>query len=109
MEHRTEQFHFFTTLEAAKLIREKEKVVGILSESTYLRKMAIDCYLIQLDLNDVKEVVGLLGITSANMNQYAKKANETGSIYKKDIADIKAHRDEIWKVMKNILQRLSDI
>ena len=109
MEHRTEQFHFFATPEEAKLIREKEKSAGILNESAYLRKMAIDGYLIQIDLSDVKEAVRLLGITSANMNQYAKKANETGSIYKEDIADIKAHQDELWQVMKDILQRLSTI
>lgn len=78
MDNRTVQFHFFATLGEAKLIRDREKEIGILNESAYLRKMAIDGYLIQMDLSDVKEAVRLLGITSANMNQYAKKANETG-------------------------------
>lgn len=109
MNNRMEQFHFFATPEEAKLIRDREKEIGILNESAYLRKMAIDGYLIQMDLSDVKEAVRLLGITSYNMNQYAKKANETGSIYKEDIEDIKAHRDELWRVMKSILQRLSTI
>lgn len=109
MNNRMEQFHFFATPEEAKLIRDREKEIGILNESAYLRKMAIDGYLIQMDLSDVKEAVRLLGITSSNMNQYAKKANETGSIYKEDIEDIKAHRDELWRVMKSILQRLSTI
>ena len=66
-------------------------------------------YLIQMDLSDVKEAVRLLGITSSNMNQYAKKANETGSIYKEDIDDIRLHQEELWKVMKEILKRLSTI
>ena len=109
MNNRMEQFHFFATPEEANLIRDREKEIGILNESAYLRKMAIDGYLIQMDLSDVKEAVRLLGITSSNMNQYAKKANETGSIYKEDIEDIKAHRDELWRVMKSILQRLSTI
>lgn len=77
MNNRTEQFHFFATPEEAKLIRDREKEIGILNESAYLRKMAIDGYLIQMDLSDVKEAARLLGITSSNMNQYAKKANET--------------------------------
>ena len=72
MNNRTEQFHFFATPEEAKLIRDREKEIGILNESAYLRKMAIDGYLIQMDLSDVKEAVRLLGITSSNMNQYAK-------------------------------------
>ena len=103
MNNRTEQFHFYATPEEAKMIRDREKEAGILNESAYLRKMAIDGFLIQMDLSDVREAVRLLGITSANMNQYAKKANETGSIYREDIQDIKAHQDELWKVMKNIL------
>lgn len=109
MDNRMVQFHFFDTLEEAKLIRDREKEIGILNENAYLRKMAIDGYLIQMDLCDVKEAVRLLGITSANMNQYVKKANETGSTYKEDIEDIKAHQDELWQVMKSILQRLSTI
>lgn len=109
MEHRTEQFHFYATPEEAKLIRAREQKTGILNESAYLRKMALNGYLIQMDLSDVKEAVRLLGITSANMNQYAKKANETGSIYKEDIEDMKLRQDELWQVMKDILQRLSTI
>ena len=105
MNNRTEQFHFFATPEEAKLIRDREKEIGILNESAYLRKMAIDGYLIQMDLSDVKEAVRLLGITSSNMNQYAKKA----SIYKEDIDDIRLHQEELWKVMKEILKRLSTI
>ena len=109
MEHRTEQFHFYATPEEGKLIRDREQKTGILNESAYLRKMALNGYLIQMDLSDVKEAVRLLGITSANMNQYAKKANETGSIYKEDIEDMKLRQDELWQVMKDILQRLSTI
>ena len=48
MNNRTEQFHFFATPEEAKLIRDREKEIGILNESAYLRKMAIDGYLIQM-------------------------------------------------------------
>ena len=54
MDNRTVQFHFFATPGEAKLIRDREKEIGILNESVYLRKMAIDGYLIQMDLSDVK-------------------------------------------------------
>ena len=104
MNNRTEQFHFFATPEEAKLIRDREKEIGILNESAYLRKMAIDGYLIQMDLSDVKEAVRLLGITSANMNQYAKKANETGKLYEEDIAEIKQMHNEQTKFLKKILE-----
>ena len=74
-----------------------------------MRKMAIDGYTISLDLNDVKEAVRLLHIEGNNLNQYAKKANTTGSIYAADIADIKKRHEEIWKVMKAILRKLSEV
>ena len=49
------------------------------------------------------------GAVGNNLNQYAKKANETGRFYAEDIADIKARQEEIWKTLKAILRRLSDL
>ena len=109
MNNRTEQFHFFATPEEAKLIRDREKEIGILNESAYLRKMAIDGYLIQMDLSDVKEAVRLLGITSSNMNQYAKKANGLGVVYASDIKDLQKRLDNIWEGTRNIMQKFAAI
>ena len=64
---------------------------------------------IKLDLDDVKEAVRLLRISSNNLNQYAKKANETGSIYAEDIKDLKARQEELWEVLKQILDKLSGL
>jgi len=44
----------------------------------YLRKMAIDGYVVRLDLNDVTQMVSLLRRSSNNLNQYAKRAHQTG-------------------------------
>ena len=62
-------------------IREKMKEAGIKNMSAYIRKMAIDGYVIRLDLSDLNEVARLLHINSNNLNQYAKQANTNGSIY----------------------------
>ena len=74
-----------------------------------MKKMAIDGYIIVLDLSDVKEVVRLLRINSNNLNQYAKKANETGNIYIQDIKQIKEQQEEIWIAVKDVLARLAAI
>ena len=103
------QMHFRVSQEEEKLIREKMKQTGIRSIGVYLRKMSLEGYCIQLDLSDVKEVVRLLRICSNNLNQYAKKANETESIYQTDIENLKEILEEIWKEMKEILTRLSTI
>ena len=106
---RSVQMNFRVSEEEEKLIREKMKQTGIRSIGVYLRKMALDGYCIQLDLSDIKEVIRLLRICSNNLNQYVKKANETGSIYQSDIENLKEILEEIWKEMKEILTRLSMI
>ncbi len=90
-------------------IQRRMEEAGIRNMSAYIRKMAIDGYVIKLDLSDVKEVSRFLRINANNMNQYAKRANENGSIYLEDIKVIKAQQEELWELMKKILQRLSTI
>ena len=95
--------------EDVKAIQAKMEQAGVKNRSAYIRKMAIDGYIIVLDLSDIKEVVRLLRINSNNLNQYAKKANETGSIYQQDIQQLKNQQEEIWVAVKDVLARLAAI
>ena len=109
MEPRKKQIHFMVNDIELELIKKRMEEAGIKSLGAYMRKMAIDGYTIRLDLSDMREAVRLLRIDSNNLNQYAKKANETGSIYVQDIEDLKKRQDELWKLMKEILNRLASI
>lgn len=109
MEKRNVQMHFRVTKSEAERIHEKMDEIGVHSLAAYLRKMALDGYCINLDLQDVKEMVSLLRICSNNLNQYAKKANQTGSIFEADIKDLQERMDEIWTDMKEVLVRLASI
>lgn len=109
MRNREIQVKFWVTSEELEVIQEKMKLAGIKNRGSYLRKMAMDGYYIQLDLSDVKELIRLLRITSNNLNQYAKKAHETQSIYYEDIAELQKRQEELWELMKKILERLSSI
>ena len=91
------------------IVRRKMEEAGIRNMAAYIRKMAIDGYVIRLDLSDVKEVSRLLRINANNINQYAKRANETGSIYLEDIKELQRQQEKLWELMKAILQRLSTI
>ena len=106
-ERRTVQMHFRVSETEAERIRIKMKDAGIGSIGAYLRKMALDGYCIRLELREVKELVSLLRRCSNNLNQYAKRANESGSIYEEDILDVRERLDAIWEEMKKILVRLS--
>ena len=87
-EKRNIQIHFRLTQSEAERLRGKMKEAGIQSQGAYLRKMALDGYCVRLDLQDVREMVSLLRRCSNNLNQYAKRANETGSIYLADLNDL---------------------
>jgi hypothetical protein len=82
---------------------------GIENMSAYILKMALDGICVKLDLQDVREMLVLLRRCSNNLNQYAKRANETGSIYAADIDDLKVRLDEIWELARQSLVRLSSI
>ncbi len=90
-------------------LRERMKAAGMVNMSAYIRKMALNGYVIVLDLSDVHELLRLLRINSNNLNQYAKKANTTGSIYKEDIQKLQSQQKEIWNEMGNIVSRLANI
>ena len=109
MEKRNVQMHFRVTKSEAERIHEKMDEIGIQHLGAYLRKMALDGYCINLDLQDVKSLVSLLRICSNNLNQYAKRANETGNIYEADINDLQVRLEEIWTDMKEVLVRLASI
>ena len=88
-------------------IEQKMKDSGIRTVSAYLRKMALDGYTIRIDIQEIHRLVYLLSMCSNNLNQYAKKANETGSIYQDDIQDLQARLDEIYELMQVILEKLA--
>ena len=90
-------------------IRAKMDELGVMNMSAYIRKMALDGYCVKLDLQDLKELIRLLRICSNNLNQYAKKANETGSIYLADIQDLQVRLDDLWQAAKVLLIRLASI
>ncbi len=99
---RTVQVKFYVTEEERKLIEEKMKLLQTDNLGAYLRKMAIDGYIIQLDYTAVKEQTAEIQKVGVNVNQIAKRVNSTGNAYKEDIEEIKGVLAEIWR-----LQRLS--
>ncbi len=90
-------------------IRKRMSETGYTNISAFIRKMLLNGYLIHVDMSDVREVLRLLRIESNNINQYAKKANQTGSIYAEDVRDIKEKHEEILSRMGEIVERLSGI
>ena len=109
MRERNQEIHVLLLPEEMERIKQKMAELGIINRSAYVRKMALDGYCINLDLSDMKEMVSLLRRCSNNLNQYAKRANESGSIYAEDIQDLQVRQGEIWEIAKEMLARLATI
>ncbi len=109
MKERTQEIHVLFLPDEMERVKQKMSEIGIINRSAYIRKMALDGYCVNLDLSDMKEMVSLLRRCSNNLNQYAKRANETGSIYAEDIQDLQTRQNEIWEIAKEILARLATI
>lgn len=102
-------FHFRATDEEAATIRECMAEMGITDFGAFARKMMIEGYHITLDLKDVREMTSMLGRVGNNINQIARRVNQSSSIYADDMNDVKKHMDEIWSAARAILSELSKI
>ena len=99
---RTVQIKFRVTEEERAVIEQKMKLVPARNMEAYLRKMAIDGYIIQIDHADIKAMTAEIQKIGVNINQITRRVNATGSVYQEDIEEIKGVLAEIWR-----LQRLS--
>jgi uncharacterized protein (DUF1778 family) len=100
----------FRVTEAERdLIRKAQALSGMKNLRAYLLKMAANGRVIHIDLDSVREMNRLLGNATNNINQIAKRVNETGSAYANDMNEIQARQDEIRSQQKEILRRLNKI
>lgn len=100
---------FRVTPEERGMIEEKMAQLGTDNMAAYLRKMAIDGYIVKLDLPELRDMVSLLRRSSNNLNQIAKRVNETSRIYAADIECLLENQERLWSVAKEILGRLSNL
>ena len=91
------------TAEERKLIEQKMVQLPTQRIGAYLRKMAIDGYIINMDTTDIKAFTAELGAIGRNINQIAKRINAGGSAYQADLQEIRERLDEIWQLQRRIL------
>jgi hypothetical protein len=97
------------TLEEKELIHKKMKQCGISNRSSYLKRMALGVYIINLDLEEVREMTRLLSNFTNNVNQIARRVNQTGNIYAEELSEIKEKCNVLWEQQEKILTQLSKV
>ena len=94
---------FWVTAEEKGLIDEKMKLLPTQRYGAYLRKMAIDGYIIYTDTTEIKAFTSELSAIGRNINQIAKRINAGGPAYQADMEEIRERLDEIWQLQRRIL------
>ena len=103
------QLNFRVSPEELALIEQKMAQLGTKNREAYLRKMALDGYVVRLELPELKELVSLMRYSSNNLNQLARRAHETGRIYDADLEDISRRQEALWDGVQQVLTRLAKL
>lgn len=90
-------------------IQERMEGLGIQNMSAYIRKMALNGYILNVDLAPVKELVSLLRRCSANLNQVAIHANTYGGIYPQEITGLQKDYAALWEQTNEVLKQLAAV
>lgn len=107
--NRNVQLNFRVSEDEKEWIEQKMEIAGVINREAYLRKMAMDGCILKLDLPELKEIISLMRRMSNNINQIAKRMNETGRLYGADIQEIIQNQERLWSEVRNILSRLAKI
>ena len=91
------------TAEERALIEQKMAQLHTKRIGAYLRKMAIDGYIIYTDTTEIKAFTSELSAIGRNINQIAKRINATGSPYQADMEEIRERMEQIWQLQRRTL------
>ena len=103
------QLNFRVAPEELAVIEQKMAQLGTTNREAYLRKMALDGYVVRLELPELKELVSLMRYSSNNLNQLARRAHETGRIYDADLEDISRRQEALWDGVHQVLTQLAKL
>lgn len=109
MQRRTNRITVRLTDDELQRMKYKMDEMDISNMSLYMRKMLLDGYCVKIDTKDLSELVYLVRMCSNNLNQYAKKANGMGVVYKQDINDLQKRLDDIWSGTREIMTKFAAI
>ena len=95
------QIQFCVSPEEKKLIRRKMIEAKTKNMGAYLRKMAIDGYIVNTDTTPLKKQYEEMHKIGVNINQIAKKVNSTGELYPEEMQELKEMVKELWRILRS--------
>ena len=101
--------HVMVTPEEQALIGERMAEAGISNMGVYIRKMALNGYVLHVDLSDIRELVSLQRRCANNLNQVAIHVNTYGGIYPDEIKALQQDYADLWNAISKVIRKLSAI
>ena len=106
---RSVHLHVMVTPEEQALIADRMAEAGISNMGAYMRKMALNGYVLHVDLSDIRELVALQRRCANNLNQVAIHANTYGGIYPDEIKVLQRDYADLWRPLSDLLKKLSAV
>ena len=101
--------HVMVTPEEQALIGERMAEAGISNMGAYVRKMALNGYVLHVDLSDIRELVSLQRRCANNLNQVAIHVNTYGGVYPDEIKALQRDYADLWNAISKVIRKLSAI
>ena len=105
---RNVHLHVMVTPDELAAIHERMAEAGISNAGAYVRKMALNGYILHIDLAPVKELISLQRRCSNNLNQVAVHAHTYG-VYPEEIDGLKRDYEKLWGEVSKVLRELSEL
>ena len=99
----------YLTEKELQKIHKRMAQMGTTNREAYMRKMAIDGYVVRLEIPELKEYVALQRVYSRRFNEIAKRVNETGRIYPEDIFEMKEMVGKLKEQMDLVLAEVNKL
>lgn len=107
--NRDHKMTFWVTDEERKIIRQRMYLSGTKNQSAFLRKMAMDGCIINIDTEYLKKQFEEMHKIGININQLTKHANSTGEFYQSDMKYLQQMMQELWKIVKRNGEEISEL
>ncbi len=105
-EERDITLRFRVTEEEKALIEEKMKLCGTINMSAYLRKQAVDGYVIKLDFPEIRKFIKTVSLYCDRANNIARRVNEPASLYDTDLSEITAMTAEVRDLLRTMVEKI---
>ena len=106
---KTKRFEMRLSDREYEMIREKMRLSKMQNMSAFMRKMSLDGMVINLEINELKEINSLLKHIGNNINQIAQRLNESKNIYKEDFKNVEEKQEKILEILNKLYQKLARI